>query len=120
MILERFDGNLFALFLLLVVFFLFSLLYFCFVLLRKTRPNERLCTLCDSKTIEDEIHFVCQCKKYEIYRKELYDRIIMHNEQFILFNEKGKFIYNLKNKWKNFGRFMESAWTCRQNTMYSG
>ena len=41
-------------------------------LIRKTRPNERLCTLCDSKTIEDEIHFVCQCKKYEIYHKELY------------------------------------------------
>ena len=44
----------------------------------------------------------------------------MHNEKFILLNEKDKFIYILKNEWKNLGHFMESAWTCRQNTMYSG
>ena len=35
----------------------------------------------------------------------------MYNEQFILFNEKDKFIYILKSEWKNLGHFMESAWT---------
>ena len=34
--------------------------------------SERICILCKSGEIEDEYHFVFDCKQYEIYRKELF------------------------------------------------
>ena len=44
---------------------------------RYVRPREdlekRLCLICN--TIEDEIHFICKCKKYENERTFLYDNL---------------------------------------------
>ena len=42
---------------------------------RKMKSNERLCTLCKENYVEDEIHFVCVCKIYDLHRKKLYDYI---------------------------------------------
>lgn len=37
------------------------------------KPEDRLCITCN--TIEDEIHFLCQCQNYENQRKILYDNL---------------------------------------------
>ena len=37
------------------------------------KPEDRLCITCN-KT-EDEVHFLCQCQKYENQRKTLYDKL---------------------------------------------
>ena len=37
------------------------------------KPEVRLCNACN--TIEDEMHFLCQCQKYESQRKILYDNL---------------------------------------------
>ena len=33
------------------------------------KSNERLCILCKENYVEDEIHFVCVCKIYDLHRK---------------------------------------------------
>ena len=35
----------------------------------------RVCIVCDSNVIENELHFICQCLRYDKLRKELYDFI---------------------------------------------
>ena len=37
------------------------------------KPEVRLCISCNN--IEDEVHFLCQCQKYENQRKRLYDKL---------------------------------------------
>ena len=37
------------------------------------KPEDRLCITCNK--IEDEVHFLCQCQKYENQRKILYDKL---------------------------------------------
>ena len=37
------------------------------------KPEDRLCISCNN--IEDEVHFLCQCQKYENQRKLLYDKL---------------------------------------------
>ena len=37
------------------------------------KPEDRLCISCNK--IEDEVHFLCQCQKYENQRKILYDKL---------------------------------------------
>ena len=37
------------------------------------KPEDRVCNACN--TVEDEMHFLCQCQKFESQRKILYDNI---------------------------------------------
>lgn len=37
------------------------------------KPEDRLCISCNS--IEDEVHFLCECQKYENQRKILFDKL---------------------------------------------
>ena len=37
------------------------------------KPEDRLCITCNK--IEDEVHFLCQCQKYENQSKILYDKL---------------------------------------------
>ena len=41
----------------------------------KSKPRERICTLCDLNLVEDEIHFVCICSKYCTLSEELFNTV---------------------------------------------
>ena len=62
---------------------------------RYVRPKEeiedRLCLLCN--TIEDEVHFLVKCRKYENQRSLLYDNLM--DKQTISVNDPDKTFINL-------------------------
>ena len=46
----------------------------------------RVCVVCDSNEMENELHFICQCSRYDELRRELYDFIdvTIQDIQFLL------------------------------------
>ena len=48
----------------------------------QTPHDKRLCPVCDSNAIEDEIHFLCYCPKYFKLRNEFFAQIQSHLHNF--------------------------------------
>ena len=48
----------------------------------QTPHDKRLCPVCDSNEIEDEIHFLCYCPKYFKLRNEFFTQIQRHLHNF--------------------------------------
>jgi hypothetical protein len=50
---------------------------------RYTRPitpvENRICSNCNSKSVEDEIHFLMYCPKFENLRRELFSNVLNYN-----------------------------------------
>ncbi len=65
---------------------------------RDNRINERVCLLCNSGEVENELLFLCVCTTYSNYRQNLCS--IVNNDNFLnTFNDE-KFVFLLKFKWK--------------------
>ena len=58
--------------------------------------SERLCTECNM--LEDEIHFLCVCKKHEYFRGKLFQLVQERNKEFIGMSAKDKFVYMMSSK----------------------
>ena len=39
------------------------------------KPEERLCDSCN--VVDNEVHFLCECNKYDAMRKKMFDNIIV-------------------------------------------
>jgi hypothetical protein len=82
-----------------------------------TPLEERNCTLCN--TLENEIHFLTECKKFDTLRKELYDSINEVSTNFMELENTEKFIYMLstcdENIIRKIGKFL---FECMQNAGY--
>ena len=85
---------------------------------RKTKLEERLCTVCKLNLIEDEFHFVCVCRKYEKERNVMFERAKTINREFTALNLRDKFIYLMQSQWKILANYMESVWIIRQNELF--
>ena len=57
----------------------------------KLEPDQRKCTLC--QTMEDEVHFVVKCPRYQNERIELYNTVKGMCPNFISLPDKQKFYY---------------------------
>ena len=57
----------------------------------KTAVGDRLSQICHQ--IEDEAHFLIDCKLYDIHRQELYVKVSARWTDFSLLNGRGKFIF---------------------------
>ena len=42
---------------------------------KQQKEEERLCTQCDMNRVENEMHFVVECPKYDQSRKDLFENI---------------------------------------------
>ena len=80
--------------------------------------NERICTLCELQDIEDEIHFVCRCPKYDNPRLQLFHIASDRNPNFYLMTEPDKFIFLVKHLYKKLAIFIKQSWQIRQNLIY--
>ena len=57
----------------------------------KTAVGDRLCKICHQ--IEDEAHFLIDCKLYDIHRQELYVKVSARWTDFSLLSGRDKFIF---------------------------
>ncbi len=68
------------------------------LLRKKNVPKEnRLCNLCDTNQIGDELHIVILCRNEHLVklRQQLFNMIKSFSPQFEILNEHQKFIYLL-------------------------
>ena len=79
---------------------------------------ERLCTLCKENYVEDEIHFVCVCKIYDLHRKKLYDYIKEQHEMFKHLSDENKFIILLKYESRKLAEYLFEAWNLRNSILF--
>ena len=68
---------------------------------KKVPKEKRLCELCLSGEVEDEIHFVTSCERYDNKRKAFYDTILSLNKHFGNLSKKDKFIWLFSNENKD-------------------
>ena len=92
---------------------------------RHTNPkmpeNMRICDHCDSKDIENETHFLYQCKHYDKIRNNLYNDITSQYKQFRDLNLKDKtlFLFNNVDPFvcKKFAYFIFKAFEMRNTVL---
>jgi hypothetical protein len=87
-------------------------------MLRRLLPEERLCQICNMGKIEDEFHFLCKCPKYEDIRKELFNVISKKSSNFHELDFEEKFIFLIKNSWKETADFLYRAWKIRTDILF--
>ena len=87
--------------------------------MRKLKPEERLCEICNSNEIEDEIHFVCRCTQYLKQRNILYNVVQQKLPDFALFNDEQKFKHLMLNEYMLTSAFISDIWTIRSNMLYN-
>jgi hypothetical protein len=67
---------------------------------RYTRPitpvENRICSNCNSKSVEDEIHFLMYCPKFENLRRELFSNVL--NYSAAILSAEDKFVWILSNE----------------------
>lgn len=85
---------------------------------RNLKPEERLCSLCNSNEIEDEVHFVCKCTALTDLREELYGQVENRIENFTDLNDNDKFVHLVKLEWRPLCSYIEKAWNVRTSLMY--
>ena len=93
---------------------------------RHSRPKipieKRLCSFC--KGVEDEIHFICDCKLYDSIRPGFFAKIKSVDPSFGDLNSKDKFIFLFKTDiaciqtW--LGKFIQEAFEIRDAELNDG
>jgi len=63
--------------------------------------NSRICKLCKSNEVEDEVHFLLNCSCYEHERKNLFDKVQLSCENFSSLSPKNKIIWLMSNEDNN-------------------
>ena len=81
-----------------------------------------ICRLCSS-AIEDEIHFLCECPKYNDLRNNLYQKVSTHDPSFLHKDNFERFVYLMSNcpkavGPKAVGLYLSRAISRRRNSLY--
>ena len=61
-----------------------------------TPVENRICSNCNSKSVEDEIHFLMYCPKFENHRRELFSNVLNYNAAIL--SAEDKFVWILSNE----------------------
>jgi hypothetical protein len=82
---------------------------------KKIPEEQRICPMCPSQTVEDELHFIIQCTAYSSPREALFKTIV--NKHFNTLTEEEKFIWLMSNEddniCNNLGHFIMVAYDTR-------
>ncbi len=76
----------------------------------------RVCLLCNSGEVENELHFQCVCTTYSNYRQIIYS--IVNIDNLLYMSNYKKFVFLLKFKWKYVCIYFEKAWDKRTEILY--
>ncbi len=86
---------------------------------RGQKLEERVCQICNSSTVEDEIHFVFLCNVYDLERQNFFSNIkdAPVNWQNFTYNEKLKLFMNAVNV-VNFSKYLSSIYEKRRSILF--
>ena len=83
-----------------------------------TSLEDRLCTICNASSVEDEFHFLMVCPKYKYLREKLFAEVASANEDFLNKNETDKFVFLNTDCQKQLAMFLCKSWEIRQSSLY--
>ena len=80
--------------------------------------RERVCKICNTDNVEDEMHMLNTCCVYNNIRSEMYNRVRQKFSNFINLDDDQKFQYLIKNEWREVSNFIDKAWEMRSQKLY--
>ena len=87
---------------------------------RNVPADERLCEICNWNLVEDEIHFLCFCPRYQELRTELYQNVLSLDRLFPQYTDTEKFRILMDDIFVKLTiNFIYGAWQIRQNVMFN-
>ena len=87
---------------------------------RNVPADERLCEICNLNLVEDEIHFLCFCPRYQELRTELYQNVLSLDCLFPQYTDTEKFRILMDDRFVKLTiNFIYGAWEIRQNVMFN-
>ena len=84
---------------------------------RKLKAEERVCLICKTNDIEDELHFIFECKEYCEFRNEMYDKVLVKKENFMNLSNIEKLNYLMKDECKILSEYLVNSWNKRRTLM---
>jgi len=85
---------------------------------RNLPVEQRICELCELDMVEDEVHFLCTCPFYVKARLLLFNKAADLDDNFVNLDVGSKFVFPMKNVWKEVSKCIIVAWDIRQNVLY--
>ncbi len=85
---------------------------------RGTQLDDRICQLCDTQEVEDEIHFVCICNLYNDLRQNMYRTVEHKHIDFYMCDNKDTFIFLVQKERKILGNYLVEAWSEHIHKLY--
>ena len=80
-------------------------------------PEQRLCVMCDTNSVEDECHFLINCPKYNTIRDKLFNNA-MHDTSFVHLSNTEKLIYLIRSGERKVIKFVAEAFSLRRRIIY--
>jgi hypothetical protein len=80
--------------------------------------EQRLCRMCNSGSVEDEVHFVLNCELYKDIRDRSFNECL-RDTQFLNKSDVDKFVYLVKIIPRKLAKYITLAYLKRRNTLYS-
>ena len=81
--------------------------------------NERICTLCTSNEIEDELHILLKCSLYDDLRQTLIAKAVETNDTFLQLSDIRKLIYMVEKHYVYVAKFIINAMNRRKSCLYN-
>ena len=86
--------------------------------MRKMKVEERICLICNSGAVENEIHFIFECVTYTDARNELFYKAWQSNENFCNITNIEKLEYLMNFDCKILAEYVVDSWKKRQRVLY--
>ena len=83
-----------------------------------TRPEERVCKICCSGEVEDELHFVLVCKAYREDRTLLFEKLTLETPALTVMPLLEKFHFLLTKGSFYLPKFISNIWGKRQELLF--
>ena len=74
---------------------------------------DRLCELCEEGSVEDEIHFLCECSCYSDIRCKLFNQALSFDQLFLEKDNFDRFVFLMSNCQKATINFLSNAFSKR-------
>ena len=86
---------------------------------RNLRPEERICSKCNFKETEDELHFIFICPLYSQFRQQLFDVCLLKDQNYALLSNEDKYIFMLNCCNTALAVYINDSWSERKKHIFN-